>query len=1330
MINSLTRVNLFFLKWKILHACSSIKYSCFSIFKTSRIYPTLLFLYIVAISTGIATYNFLSTTGNSADFILKTIIVSEFATFTSFYLIGVIAILYFIAAFFIWAFKMRGRIVIETFEEDEEKDQKQKDLNGPLHHLLTHELCRIFELYSDVDKRSPVSTIVPVVPTTNVTVSVENVSNLLSSMVTEDSVITFGPLKIPAKILLALFGRFFEAKKIRGSLSYSDQEIIIIASFTGAERCHCWKVHRPYPPPTSSNSDSTKKSTPLDEKSARGLLIREMIEELAYRIFTDLSEFHSFRWEATKEFMIGLECYRACLLEPKEKISKLLDAESAFMKALTEDVTFSIGWYNLGVVYTELRFLDAATMAFYKSFERERIHYEPFYALALNFYNAFIKDPDYGTAPSDDWKAKWIKKLNDAVFFCEHAELLSKKKGTIGIGSWKIPLEFLSTANPEIFLLKGRINLELYYLTRQSSEEIKGNNDSTEEDTDRQRKGSKSYLNKSIEAFHEAIRYSYREWAELDYYQIHAPLVQLDDNEHSIDSKIKWDNFRERIAELGWAYVECAAKESDIDLRKNLLETSFFIYSQGFTFDPKKVDIESSEFEYEKRKEHICSPKYSQYFKKIGLLSKNDASCILGNTIPPAIYLWKYGVLSSSASNFPLADFFIQKALVQNPRAFLFQTSHILIKILKNNNQDPSNIKDYWWHSLQHARNAYKADTQGYDYQWGYITEFANLISKFQPKYYRKVKIEKINESPNLEEKNRLKPLILNCDLTQSGGFGKYLLSVFSIFEILTINLDDRKNFVKNLQEKITFEDGNTVANELIILNSVKSELYQKLKENPTINESQILGYIELHQNWVIGQIYLYIGYSNNFSKENAKIAQFAFEKSRKYLGQYDMELNYRGVYANESGVESHLSNYKKSLSKAWQSHWKDSTNHFEHLYLGSIQFDIEDFSNAHISYSDAEFWGMQELKSHELLFITINRAHSLINKSRDYPVITSDKKGDMRRKYLEIALESHKRTLKFAEYNYQKNLSDHHIEKRINQSILDLNSLLTIQFWMGVIYLRQMNYPEAIEKFRVIKNLTSHVDYNPEKAETKKDFERFCIASSYLGHTYLEYGQIADAENEYLLLIKSIFDEVRQRNNIDTKIDLDFEIILTTLHDEKFGLTLLAGGLSYKKILFYSYLALAKIYCLQLCNKEKIIENTQQAIRIFNLKKYDNPDLIKKRITIENEYSAEIEKIKGLAYLRICHNAIKALEHLKKAVCIHADPEAYVFLFFTQVLRLKTLPEINKAECMLELNNIYALLRKMGIPNEYCDDVDSMYKEIIHSSDSSEKNNQKQFEN
>jgi Ca2+/Na+ antiporter len=268
----------------------------------------LLLLYIVAFIAAIATYNYYLSEPSSIPFSLFIVIFkSGIFFFLSIYEIGTVIILYFCSAFLIWALKMRKRIIIESFEEDDEKDCKQKDLNGPLHDLLAYELCRIFKLYSDVDKSNPVSRVVPVVPTTNVSIRVENVSDLISSVVTEDSVITIGPLKIPAKILLSLFGRFFEAKKIRGSLSYSNQEIILIATYAGGDRCHCWKVHRPYPPPISSNlASDDKKASSLDENSARGLLIREMIEELAYRIFTDLTEFHSFRWESTKEFMIGL----------------------------------------------------------------------------------------------------------------------------------------------------------------------------------------------------------------------------------------------------------------------------------------------------------------------------------------------------------------------------------------------------------------------------------------------------------------------------------------------------------------------------------------------------------------------------------------------------------------------------------------------------------------------------------------------------------------------------------------------------------------------------------------------------------------------------------------------------------------------------------------------------------------------------------------------------------------------------------------------------------------------------------------------------------------
>jgi hypothetical protein len=1000
------------------------------------------------------------------------------------------------------------------------------------------------------------------------------------------------------------------------------------------------------------------------------------------------------------------------------------------MRALSEDVTFATAWYNLGVVYTELRFMDAATMAFYRSFERERIHPEAFYAIALNFYNTFIEDPEYGTSDSYNWMDNWKKKLNDALFFCEQAELLSKKKIFLGIHSWKISLDFLSIANPEVYLLKGRLNLELFYLTRQIAKYLNGDIADSERNQKREKEASQSHLNKSIEAFQEAVRYSYREWANLDYYRIHDLLAPIDEKNLSLDARIRWDNFRERIAELGWAYMECAANQTDADLKNTLLETSFYIYAQGLSFNPKIIDKKSLEPEHLKRKNYSCPPQISSYSKKFWLQSQEDAGCLLGKNLPSALFLWKYGIISCCLSDFLRSDYFLRKALVQNPRALLFQASHIMVKILKNNNYDPDKINDYWWHTLQQARNAYKADINEKDYQWGYIAESAILISRTQPDFYHKLNRNETTEPTSSQDRNRLTSLIRECDLARSGAFGKYLLSLFSTFEIIDLVLDNDSDFIINIRQKIIDKnkpDRNgsfiqqIIAND--ILNYIRSEIYKKIESNQTIDKNHVLGYLELHQEWVLGQFYLAFGYLNKNNKKNAEMAQLAFAESRKYLSLYGMELGYRGIYANESYIETNLENFRTALSKAWQSHWKDSTSTFEHMYLGSCQFEIGDYSNAQLSLSDAEFWGLHDIG--DITTISINRAAAIVNKTADFPFIPIMQKDGMRNIYLEKALESHKRSLKFAEYEFQKNLSDPYVKNKSKISNTNLNNLLIIHFWMGMIYLNQANYPDAIEQFRVIKNLAHPSEKTLKSGITdivKKDLERFYISSYYLGKTYLKYGRIADAENEFLILIESIGDAAKRQSNLSVNDDIDCHKILETLYNENFGDTVYIFGLSLKEILFSSYLSLAKIYCLQLCDKEKIVDKIRQATLFINMENFDNPSQLKKWVTLKKEYASEIEKIKGFAYLRSCNNTEKALEHLKIAICIHADPEAYVFLFFTHILRLKTLPDSKKAESVIELNNIYTLLRKIGIPNEYYDEVDSGYKEIIKPSGSSEK--------
>ena len=96
-----------------------------------------------------------------------------------------------------------------------------------------------------------------------------------------------------------------------------------------------------------------------------------MIEELAYRIFTDLALNGSVRWRATSAFSHGLLEYRECLRTPKDSRLKLQRAEKKFIETLVEDQEFVLAHYNLGVVYTELSRLEGLEQAFRKPINSE-----------------------------------------------------------------------------------------------------------------------------------------------------------------------------------------------------------------------------------------------------------------------------------------------------------------------------------------------------------------------------------------------------------------------------------------------------------------------------------------------------------------------------------------------------------------------------------------------------------------------------------------------------------------------------------------------------------------------------------------------------------------------------------------------------------------------------------------------------------------------------------------------------------------------------------------------------------------------------------------------
>ncbi len=277
-----------------------------------------------------------------------------------------------------WGWQARHRLVVEAFVNYTDK-QADKDVQG-LATLLVVRLGQLHDLYRAVDEQRAISTSVLENESIDATIKVEDIDELLKDAVSSQSELSLGPLKSPVGTLMSLIGRFVQGPRILGSLHNGGGKLILTAQLVGGRNSFEWRVDQVLPPGQSSEPHSPD--------------LASMVEELACRIFTDLALGGSVRWEATDAFSEGLREYRACLHIPKERRAHLKQAEKKFIETLAEDIRFNLAYYNLGVVYTELKDTMAAkaTMAAEAAFEKAIIQspnsWEAYYALALSRYES------------------------------------------------------------------------------------------------------------------------------------------------------------------------------------------------------------------------------------------------------------------------------------------------------------------------------------------------------------------------------------------------------------------------------------------------------------------------------------------------------------------------------------------------------------------------------------------------------------------------------------------------------------------------------------------------------------------------------------------------------------------------------------------------------------------------------------------------------------------------------------------------------------------------------------------------------------------------------
>lgn len=279
--------------------------------------------------------------------------------------------------------RARNTLIIEDMQKTEKKNNKKEKsdekIEFPNYHLmLIEELNRIYQVYSDVDEQRPIKTsMAEKCDITSASLRAGSLDNLLNSTTLAETTVTLGPVSVPSNFLLSLTNRVLKGPRLLLSVDREYETVRLSAVLTSPKNLS-WQVTRtiPHAHPTEEHPDN------------------DMARELAYRIFTGMTRGKTQHWEATQAFVEGLENYRKGLRSPKDQIFSLKEAEDKFVKALGYDEGYKFAWYNLGVVYSEMKRHDAAEKAFSRAAEIDHSQWEPYYAKAINAWHQIITDTE------------------------------------------------------------------------------------------------------------------------------------------------------------------------------------------------------------------------------------------------------------------------------------------------------------------------------------------------------------------------------------------------------------------------------------------------------------------------------------------------------------------------------------------------------------------------------------------------------------------------------------------------------------------------------------------------------------------------------------------------------------------------------------------------------------------------------------------------------------------------------------------------------------------------------------------------------------------------
>ncbi|MCU0637661.1 MAG: tetratricopeptide repeat protein [Methanothrix sp.] len=262
-------------------------------------------------------------------------------------------------------------------EAGKKTDSEPQPVSSSISDLLVLKLDKINKIYRFVDEKRSIRSTCGAGEPINAAIKVESLDNISMS---SSSQIELGPISIPVNSMSAMISHLFHGPRIVISLRSRDPDEVsdirgkffLTASMTRKEGSFSWIVDSDHP----LEADSREKVRTVED----------MVTEMAHKIFTSLKAGkagQNIAWKAMWNFNEGLSAYRDCLRSSKGHRISLSNAERKFMDAIEEQNSFSLAYYNLGVVYAEINQLNSAEACFQKAIEADQELWEAYYAQGI-----------------------------------------------------------------------------------------------------------------------------------------------------------------------------------------------------------------------------------------------------------------------------------------------------------------------------------------------------------------------------------------------------------------------------------------------------------------------------------------------------------------------------------------------------------------------------------------------------------------------------------------------------------------------------------------------------------------------------------------------------------------------------------------------------------------------------------------------------------------------------------------------------------------------------------------------------------------------------------